>query len=181
MIVVVIIGVLAALASIGYSKLGRPRRARARPWRCGRDEQQGAELPAEFASYLPLRADNRSSSPARRGRHRVLSVAANSSTFDSVRTQTTIRRHDPVAAGWSAVGLRPATTGLYCTYLTNAGSAATTPRTSVRLRAHRRQHRAPWSTAWAPATCRPRPAIPTKSSIFALSSCRPRWHLHEGK
>jgi len=33
MIVVVIIGVLAALASIGYSKLVAAR-ARARPWRC---------------------------------------------------------------------------------------------------------------------------------------------------
>jgi prepilin-type N-terminal cleavage/methylation domain-containing protein len=121
MIVVVIIGILAAISVVSY----RRYIARARM-------SEPTALLAEFAAkeqlyYLDagqyLEAHRNSSSPMTEDAGQFY-PSDPASYFDSVRT--------PVALGtlpdsWKLLGIRPRWQQLYCTYLANAASAGTAP------------------------------------------------------
>jgi len=138
----------------------------------------------EFASYLPLRADNKVILPS--------PDEADTAVLSRRRQQLDLRfgahadhhrRHDPVAAGWSAVGLRPRDTGLYCTYLTNGRQRRQRHQEpQVRLGAHRRQHRR--ALVLQPGACNlsPTTGYPDEVSTSRCRACRPRWRtFNEGQ
>jgi prepilin-type N-terminal cleavage/methylation domain-containing protein len=175
MIVVVIIGVLAAIASIGYRKyISRARSSEAIAMLAEMNsKEQSYKL--EFAAYLPLRADEAETA--------FYPVFPNSASFESTRTQTTIADITKWPAGWQAVGMRPRDTGLYCTYMTNAGSAGNDTKAlkygSVLIGANTA---APWFYSLAACNLAPKTGYPDEVSIFAMSSLSPTLRMfNEGK
>ena len=123
MIVVVIIGVLAAIATIGYKRyVGRARLSEA--------HAVLAELSAkeqlyfmDVGAYLPARADDNLTLPSpNEATGAFIPTDPTASDFESARTPHTVP--DPSPAAWSRIGLRPRWKQLYCTYLVNAGSGA---------------------------------------------------------
>ena len=184
MIVVVILGILAAMGTVGYRKwIGRARSGEAVAMLAEMNsKEQSYKL--EFATYLPLRADNKPDLPSPdEVESAFYPVSANSATFDSARTQTTIADTTKWPTGWSAVGLRPRDTGLYCTYLTNAGSAGNDTKNlkygSVLIGTNTA---APWFYSLAACNLDPTPGYPDNVSIFALSSQSPTLRMfNEGK
>ena len=129
MIVVVIIGILAAIATFGYRKwIGRARSGEAIAMLAEMNSKEQS-YKMEFAAYLPLRADNKTDLPSPdEAETAFYPVSANSSTFDSTRTQTSIADSPSGRRDGRPLACGRATIGLYCTYLTNAGPRATTPR-----------------------------------------------------
>jgi len=126
MIVVVILGILAGLAGIGYKRyIGRSRLSEA--------SAMLAELSAkeqlyfmEVGAYVPARDDNASPltlpSPDEAA-SAFLPISPTAPNFESVRTAHSIL---PMPAAWSRLGLKPQFPALYCTYLVNAGLATVT-------------------------------------------------------
>lgn len=184
MIVVVILGVLASIATIGYRKwIGRARSGEAIAMLAEMSsKEQSYKL--EFASYLPLRADNKPDLPSPdEVETAFFPVSANSSTFDSARTQTSIADTTKWPQGWQAVGIRPRDVGLYCTYLTNAGGAGNDTKNlkygSLLVGANTA---APWFYSLAACNLSPTTGYPNEVSIFALSSLSPMLRVfNEGK
>ena len=184
MIVVVILGILAAIGTIGYRKwIGRARSGEAVAMLAEMNsKEQSYKL--EFATYLPLRADNKTDLPsADEADTAFYPVAANSSTFDSTRTQTSIADTTKWPQAWQAVGLRPRDTGLYCTYLTNAGGAGSDTKNlkygSVLIG---NNTAAPWFYSLAACNLDPKTGYPDNVSIFAMSSLSPSLRVfNEGK
>src|SRR5258708_31139097 len=108
MIVVVILGVLAAIATVGYRKwIGRARSGEAIAMLAEMSsKEQSYKL--EFASYLPLRADNKPALPSPdEVETAFFPVFANSSTFDPARTQTSTAATTKWPQGWQARRSRP--------------------------------------------------------------------------
>jgi prepilin-type N-terminal cleavage/methylation domain-containing protein len=131
MIVVVVLGILATLATVGYRRyIAKARTAEA--------VAMLAELTAkeqtyylEFAQYLPLdnkttdpvtptQASGAASEPADMFYPRNPSV----STFDSVRTAQTL---GTLPKSWQYVAIRPKDNVLYCTYFVGSGAAGSSP------------------------------------------------------
>ena len=121
MIVVVIIGILAALATVGYKRyVGRARLSEA--------HAMLAELSAkeqlyfmDVGAYLAVRSDNLLGQPGLdETPGAFIPVSPTDADFESVRTPHTVP--NPYPAAWSRIGLRPRWKQLYCTYLVNAGS-----------------------------------------------------------
>lgn len=184
MIVVVIIGVLAALGSFGYRKwIGRARSAEAIAM-LGEMVSKEQSYKLEFASYLPLRADNKTDLPSPDEVETAFyPVFANSATFDSVRTMTSIADSTKWPQGWQAVGVRPRDVGLYCTYMTNAGLAGnSTANLKYGSLLIGTNTAAPWFYSLAACNLSPTTGYPGEVSIFALSSQSPVLRVfNEGK
>jgi len=184
MIVVVILGILAAIGSVGYRKwIGRARSGEAVAMLAEMSsKEQSYRL--EFASYLPLRADNKADLPSPdESAAAFYPVAAGSASLDSARTQTSIADATKWPQGWQAVGVRPRDTGLYCTYLTNAGAAGSDTKNlkygSILIGANTG---APWFYSLAACNLDPTPGYPDNVSIFAISSQSPSLRVfNEGK
>jgi prepilin-type N-terminal cleavage/methylation domain-containing protein len=129
MIVVVILGILAAIATVGYKRyVARARLSEA--------NAMLAELSAkeqlffmDAGAYVPARADDQNppvqpsvGEPA----EAFIPVSPTAADFESARTPHAVSNPSfPVA--WSRIGLRPRWTQLYCTYLVNAGGASQAP------------------------------------------------------
>jgi Tfp pilus assembly protein PilE len=132
MIVVVILGILAAIATVGYKRyVARARLSEA--------HAMLAELSAkeqlffmEMGAYVPVRAvDQDPNTQPSPNESAAAFIPANptSPTFESARTPQTIP--DPMPAPWSRIGLRPRWKQLYCTYLVNAGGAGEAPPSGI--------------------------------------------------
>jgi prepilin-type N-terminal cleavage/methylation domain-containing protein len=172
MIVVVIIGILAALATAGFKRwIGRARSAEA----VGMLAEMSAKeqmYKLEFAAYLPLRADNKPDLPSPdEGSAAFYPQAAGSAALESVRTSVSIADSTKWPTSWQTVGLRPRDSKLYCTYLTNAGSAgsATTGLTYGTLLVGANTA-APWYYTLAACNLTGATGYPDEVSIYALSS-----------
>ena len=184
MIVVVIIGILAAIGAFGYRRwISRARSGEAIAMLAEMNsKEQSYKL--EFATYLPLRADNKPDLPSPdEGEAAFYPVNANSATFDSTRTATSIADATKWPQGWQAVGLRPRDTVLYCTYLTNAGSAGNDTKDlkygSVLIG---NNTAAPWFYSLAACNLDPKTGYPGEVTIFALTSLSPAMRtFNEGK
>ena len=184
MIVVVIIGILAAIGAFGYRKwISRARSGEAIAVLAEMNsKEQSYKL--EFATYLPLRADNKPDLPSPdEDEGAFYPVAANSASFDSTRTVTSIANTTLWPQGWQAVGLRPRDTGLYCTYLTNAGSAGNDTKNlkfgSVLIGTNTA---APWFYSLGVCNLSPTTGYPDEVSVFALTSLSPTLRVfNEGK
>ena len=127
-----------------------------------------------MAVWITTSADNKAGLPsADEAESAFYPVAANSSTFDSTRTQTSIADITKWPQGWQAVGLRPRDSGLYCTYLTNAGGPGSDTKNlkygSVLIG---NNTAAPWFYSLAACNLDPTTGYPDEVSIFAMSSPR---------
>ncbi len=120
MIVVVILGILAALAGVGYKRyVARARMA----------EAHGvlAELSAkeqlyfmEAGMYLPARADDVVLLPSpNENASAFIPTDPTAADFESARTAHPI---GAMPTAWARLGLKPQWPALYCTYLVNAGA-----------------------------------------------------------
>jgi len=124
MIVVAIIGILAALGSFGYRRwIGRARLTEGVTMLAEMNSKEQSYR-MEFGTFLPLRADANAALPSPDESGAAFYPSnPNAAGFDSVRTPVSVSNNANWPAAWRAVGLSPRDTSLYCTYLTNAGGA----------------------------------------------------------
>jgi prepilin-type N-terminal cleavage/methylation domain-containing protein len=147
MIVVVIIGILAAIATVGYKRyVGRARLSEAHSMLAELSSKEQLYF-MDAGAYVPVRADGDTNSDDTNGYYPVTSLA--DPTFESVRTPHTVGTYP---ASWSRIGLRPRWKQLYCTYLVNAGDAGQAPSGCI------------GQTLWSPST----PNVPW---FYAVAAC----------
>jgi prepilin-type N-terminal cleavage/methylation domain-containing protein len=130
MVVVVVIGILAALGAVGYRRyVARARSTEAVAMLAEMAAKEQVYF-LEFAQFLPLVLGNAVLPAAPSG-----TTAAEdpttfwpsnpaTSTFDSVRVGTLATA---LPLSWQLVAVRPKDTVLYCTYFTSAGLAGSNP------------------------------------------------------
>ena len=122
MIVIVIIGILAAIATVGYKRyVGRARLSEAHSMLAELSSKEQLYF-MDAGAYVPVRVGsdgyaNDDTNSDTTGYYPVTSLA--DPTFESARTPHTVGTYP---ASWSRLGLRPRWKQLYCTYLVNAGS-----------------------------------------------------------
>jgi prepilin-type N-terminal cleavage/methylation domain-containing protein len=134
MIVIVIIGILAAIATVGYKRyVARARLSEA--------EAMLAELSSkeqlyfmDVGAYVPVRATDPNTQPSQNEDVAAfLPFSADTSNpsngFESARTPHAVPNPYPVT--WSRIGLRPRWNQLYCTYLVNSGGPGDAPPTGI--------------------------------------------------
>ena len=124
MIVVVIIGILAAIATVGYKRyIARARLSEANAMLAEFSAKEQLYY-MDVGAYVPARADDNLAQPSPdEAATAFIPVSADPTTnptFESVRTPHDVP--NPYPAAWSRIGLRPRWKQLYCTYLVNAGS-----------------------------------------------------------
>jgi len=148
MIVVVILGILAAISTVGYKRyVARARLSEA--------HAMLAELSAkeqlyfmDGGQYLPARADDNVTQPSPdESASAFIPANPTDPTFESARTAQTIPI--PMPNGWSRIGLRPRWKQLYCTYLVNAGGANQAPPSGIGSTLWATTPLAPWFYAMA--------------------------------
>jgi type IV pilus assembly protein PilA len=131
MIVVVILGILAALAGVGYKRyVARARLAEA--------HGMLAELSAkeqlyfmEFGMYIPARLDNNLALPSPdEAKTAFIPTDPSAANFESARTAHAI---GAMPTAWSLIGLKPQWPALYCSYLVNAGGSNQAPPASAKI------------------------------------------------
>jgi prepilin-type N-terminal cleavage/methylation domain-containing protein len=172
MIVVVILGILASLAIIGFKKyIGRARSAEAVAMLSEMTSKEQL-YKLEFAGFLPLRSDNKPDLPSPdEASTAFYPQAAGSAALESAHTWVSIADSTLWPTSWQTVGLRPRDQKLYCTYLTNAGAAgsATSGLTygSLLIGANTV---APWYYSLAACNLTGVGGYPNDVTIFALSS-----------
>jgi prepilin-type N-terminal cleavage/methylation domain-containing protein len=182
MIVVVIIGILAAIATVGYKRyVGRARLAEA--------NSMLAEFAAkeqlyfmEAGAYAPVRRDGFTSLDE--NKQAFLPIAADTSdpTFESVRTSHDVP--NPYFTSWRTIGLRLGVKQLYCTYMVNAGGAADTLPTGIGSRCWASTPPVPWF--YAVAACNLNTAddslgvptgLPANATFLVLTHDTPGVHI----
>ena len=129
MIVVVILGILAGLAGVGYKRyVARSRLAEA--------YAMLAELAAkeqlyfmETGMYVPARAGDTGNPPVLPSPDEAaaayIPTNPTAADFESARTAHPIP--SPMPLGWGRIGLKPQWPALYCSYMVNAGKANDPP------------------------------------------------------
>jgi type II secretory pathway pseudopilin PulG len=130
MIVVVILGILATLAMVGYRRyVGRARASEAVAMLAEISSKEQLYF-LEFAQYLPLVNSAAITPPAASG-VAVTETAGqfypsdpSVTTFDSVRTATQL---GALPLSWTYAAIRPKDRVLYCTYFAGAGAAGSLP------------------------------------------------------
>ncbi len=124
LIVVAIIGILSALATVGYRRyVGRARLTEGVAIIAEMTSKQQIYF-LEFGGYLPLRADGSAVPSPNEDASGFYPVRPDSSTFESVRSATSIADPTGWPTAWRNVGLRPREQRLFCTYELNAGRGA---------------------------------------------------------
>jgi Tfp pilus assembly protein PilE len=121
LIVVCILGLLAALATVGYRRyVGRARLTEAVTLLSEMASKEQVYF-LEFGGYLPLRRDNAPAPSADENAAAFYPSVPTDAAFESSRTATSIANSAGWPSSWRSVGLRPREPALYCTYLLNAG------------------------------------------------------------
>jgi prepilin-type N-terminal cleavage/methylation domain-containing protein len=179
MIVVVVLGILATIAGVGY------RRYVARA-RIGEAVAMLAEMSSkeqlyflEFAAYLPLRADNAVTTDEPVAAF--YPVSPSDGAFYSSRLATSIKPTTAWPQSWRSVGLRPKAEALYCTYMLNAGAAGAVP-TGAYGALMLPTAPAPWYYALAACNLDGDPGFPAAVTTFGITSTSPALRsFNEGK
>jgi len=122
--VVVILGILATIAGVGYSRwIGRARRAEAVALLAEIASREQIYF-SEFGSYHPLRADAVQTLPSPdESTAAFYPLSPSDADFDSRRVATAVGDATSWPVGWRNVGIRPRRPELFCTYMANAGLA----------------------------------------------------------
>jgi prepilin-type N-terminal cleavage/methylation domain-containing protein len=190
MIVVVVLGILAGLGTVGFKRyLGRARTSEAVAMLAEMVSKEQVYF-LEFGSYLPL--DNKTSSP----------TAAVASGATGVETAALFYPRDPANAAfestrtaqalatlplsWQYLGVRPKDRVLYCTYFAGAGNAgslapSTAPALGSTVMGTAAAITQPWYYVLAACNLNGAAGYSSAVSIFALTSITPTLQmLNEG-
>jgi type IV pilus assembly protein PilA len=175
MIVVVIIGLLAALGGFGFRRwIAKARTTEAVAMLAEMNSKQQSYR-MEFGTFLPLRADNNVAQPSpNEPASAFYPTSPSAPTFDSARVPFSVSDSASWPAAWRTVGVSPRDTSLYCTYMSNAGGggqavpvAATFGVNLVGGTA------APWFYALAACNMNGPSGYPADVTVFGLSSTSP--------
>jgi prepilin-type N-terminal cleavage/methylation domain-containing protein len=130
MITVVILGILASLAMVGYRRYVAKARSSEAVAMLAEISSKEQLYFLEFAQYLPL-VNSASITPPAASGSAVTETAAqfypsdpSTSSFDSVRTATAL---GTLPLSWTYAAIRPKDRVLYCTYFAGAGAAGSLP------------------------------------------------------
>ena len=175
MIVVAIIGIIAAIGSFGYRRwIGRARLTEAVTMLAEMNSKEQTYR-MEFGTYLPLRADGNMTLPSPdevAGAFYPTSPA--SASFDSVGAAVSIVNTALWPASWRAIAVNPRDTSLYCTYMSNAGNAADAVPAGAPLGAALVSGTAaPWFYGLAACNLNPPAGYPADATILGISSTSP--------
>jgi Tfp pilus assembly protein PilE len=169
MVVVVIIGILAAISVVSYRRyIGRARLSEA------------TAMLAEFASkeqlyfqdvglYLEAHKDTANSISTNEDPDQFYPSNPNGS-FDSVRGPVAL---GAVPASWRALGIRTRWPQLYCTYLANAGAAGAGPTWTVGQTLWSSVPNVPWFYVLAACNLEGAAGWPDKVTIVSLTHDSP--------
>jgi len=176
MIVVVIIGVLSAVAMVGYRRWIARARVTEAVGMLGEMNSKEQTYKMEFGTYLPLRADNNVTQPSPdEAAAAFYPINPGTSTFDSSRTANDISNNTLWPASWRGVALNPRDNSLYCTYLTNVGGAgqAVPAGNTYGQALIGANTAAPWFYSMAVCNLDGPATYPGGESIFGMSSTSP--------
>jgi Tfp pilus assembly protein PilE len=130
MVVVVILGVLAGIARVGYHRyVGRARATEAVAMLAEMTAKEQVYF-LEFAQYLPLvtgaavTAAAAAAGTTTENANQFFPRDPSLATFDSVSTAASVTA---LPLSWQLVAVRPKDTNLYCTYFASAGLAGSNP------------------------------------------------------
>jgi type IV pilus assembly protein PilA len=184
MIVVAIIGILAAIGSFGYRRwIGRARLTEAVTMLAEMNSKEQTYR-MEFGTYLPLRADGNVTLPSPdEAAAAFYPISPAAASFESVRTAVSIADSTLWPASWRAIAVSPRDTSLYCTYMTNAGNAADAIPAGAPLGAALvNGTAAPWFYGLAACNLNTPAGYPADSTILGISSTSPTLRtFNEGK
>jgi type IV pilus assembly protein PilA len=182
MIVVVIIGVLAAVAMVGYRRWIARARVTEAVGMLGEMNSKEQTYKMEFGAYLPLRADGNLAQPSPdEAAAAFFPIDPTTASFDSARTPNDISNSGAWPGAWRGIALNPRDNALYCTYVTNAGGAgqAVPAGNTYGLALVGANTAAPWFYSLAVCNLEGPATYPGGESIFGLSSTSPtlrRWN-----
>ncbi len=122
MIVVAIIGLLAALGGFGFRRWIAKARTTEAVAMLAEMNSKEQTYRMEFGTFLPLRADNNLTQPSPdEPASAYYPTNPSAVSFDSAGTAVSVASSAAWPAAWRTVGVSPRDTSLYCTYMTNAG------------------------------------------------------------
>jgi len=184
MIVVVIIAILAALATVGFRRwIARARTTEAVSMLAEMNSKEQTYR-MEFGTFLPLRADGDVTSPSPdEPATAFFPISPGVASFDSVRSPVSVANSAGWPASWKAIGVSPRDTSLYCTYMTNAGGAGqAVPAAATYGAALVTGVAAPWFYGLAACNMNGPAGYPADVTVFGLSSTSPTLRaFNEGK
>ena len=184
MIVVVIIAILAALATVGLRRwVARARTTEAVSMLAEMNSKEQTYR-MEFGTFLPLRADGDVTSPSpNEPATAFFPISPSVASFDSVRSPVSVANSAGWPASWKAIGVSPRDTSLYCTYMTNAGGAGqAVPAAATYGAALVTGVAAPWFYGLAACNMNGPAGYPADVTVFGLSSTSPTLRaFNEGK
>ena len=184
MIVVAIIGIIAAIGSVGYRRwIGRARLTEAVTM-LGEMNSKEQTYRMEFGTYLPLRADGNAALPSPdEAAAAFYPTSPSSAAFESVRTSVSVANNALWPTSWRAAGVSPRDTSLYCTYMTNAGNAGQAiPAGATFGAALVSGTAAPWFYGLAACNLNGPSGYPNDVTVLGLSSTSPTLRtFNEGK
>ena len=184
MIVVAIIGIIAAIASVGYRRwIGRARLTEAVTM-LGEMSSKEQTYRMEFGTYLPLRADGNAVLPSPdEAAAAFYPSSPSSAAFESVGTSVSVANNALWPTSWRAAGVSPRDTTLYCTYMTNAGNAGQAiPAGATFGAALVSGTAAPWFYGLAACNLNGPAGYPADVTVLGLSSTSPSLRtFNEGK
>jgi prepilin-type N-terminal cleavage/methylation domain-containing protein len=123
MIVVVVIGILAAISVVSYRKyLGRARMSEATAMLAEFATKEQAHF-LDTGQYMEAHRDTAEAQSVNEDSNQFYPSDPGAS-FDSVRTPVAL---NTLPQSWRFLGIRPRWQQLYCTYLANSGPAGTAP------------------------------------------------------
>ena len=182
--VVAIIGIIAAIGSVGYRRwIGRARLTEAVTM-LGEMSSKEQTYRMEFGTYLPLRADGNAALPSPdETAPAFFPISPNSAAFESVRTSVSVANNALWPTSWRAAGVSPRDTALYCTYMTNAGNAGQAiPAGATFGAALVSGTAAPWFYGLAACNLNGAAGYPNEVTVLGLSSTSPTLRtFNEGK
>jgi prepilin-type N-terminal cleavage/methylation domain-containing protein len=177
MIVVVILGILAAIAGVGYRKyLARARVSEVVGMLAEMASKERLYF-MEFAGYVSLRADGITAQPSPDDNATAFYPwDPNAANFESARTATSVANAALWPASWRAVGIRPTDNALHCTYMMNTGAAGVGPPPAAVYGTQLLTVVATspaWFYALAACNLNGAPGYPANVSIFGITSDSP--------
>ena len=175
MIVIVIIGLLAAVGGFGFRRWVAKARTTEAVAMLAEMNSKEQTYRMEFGTYLPLRADANVTQPSPdEPATAYYPISPNAATFESARTSVSVANSAAWPAAWKTVGLGPRDTGLYCTYLANAGGAGqAVPAAASFGTLLVGGTAAPWFYALAACNLNGPAGYPAEVTVFGISSTSP--------
>ena len=175
MIVVVIIGLLAALGGFGFRRWVAKARTTEAVAMLAEMNSKEQSYRMEFGTFLPLRADGNVVQPSPdEPASAFYPISPSSSAFESGRISVSVANSAAWPAAWKTVGVSPRDTSLYCTYLSNAGGAGQAVPVGAPFGSRLvTGTAAPWFYALAACNLNGPSGYPANVSVYGISNTSP--------